>query len=253
MQVLPRFVSSGESGGGEREFLQDYLKDSGDLLSRVFLKGYQWPFDTRKLSGSSLIDLLLFVEQWKGRRIYLDFRKNPGERGDIDYGSLSKECRDYLEAAGACFGVPVDRLERMNKPALEFYRDGGAISAGRCWKLPSAPSTHNNGGLGVDRWWRSNVEGLLPVGEAAVTHGVYRPGGSALNAGQVGSLRAALCIAGKSRASAFSFQGLEFTKTLKNFEPQRNLRFENTKAQKEGIQRCFMPPLCALFAVVSFS
>jgi hypothetical protein len=29
-----------------------------------------------------------------------------------------------------------------------------------------------------------------------------------------------------------------------------NLRFERTKAQKEGIKRCFMHPLCALFAFV---
>jgi succinate dehydrogenase/fumarate reductase flavoprotein subunit len=89
MQVLPRFVSTNESGNGEKEFLQDYLKDPGDILSRVFLKGYQWPFDVRKLSGSSLIDVLVFLEQRKGRRIYLDFRKNPGNRADIDYGSLS--------------------------------------------------------------------------------------------------------------------------------------------------------------------
>ncbi|MDR0732191.1 MAG: FAD-binding protein [Treponema sp.] len=198
MQVLPRFVSSDESGGGEREFLQDYLKDPGDLLSRVFLKGYQWPFDGRKLSGSSLIDVLVFLEQRKGRRVYLDFRANPGNRADIDYGSLSKECRDYLEAAGACFGAPIDRLERMNKPAVEFYRDRGVDLHGEMLEIALC-AQHNNGGLGVDRWWRSNIEGLFPVGEAAGTHGVYRPGGSALNAGQAGSLRAALFIAGQKK------------------------------------------------------
>jgi succinate dehydrogenase/fumarate reductase flavoprotein subunit len=198
MQVLPRFVSSDESGGGEREFLQDYLKDPGDLLSRVFLKGYQWPFDVRKLSGSSLIDVLVFLEQRKGRRIYLDFRKNPGGREDIDYGALSQECRAYLEAAGACFGAPVDRLERMNKPALEFYRDRGVDLRREMLEIALC-AQHNNGGLGVDRWWQSNIEGLFPAGEAAGTHGVYRPGGSALNAGQAGSLRAALFIARKRK------------------------------------------------------
>ena len=39
------------------------------------------------------------------------------------------------------------------------------------------------------------MEGLFVVGEAAGSHGVYRPGGSALNAGQVGSTRAALYAA----------------------------------------------------------
>ena len=45
--------------------------------------------------------------------------------------------------------------------------------------------------LAVDCWWQTDVEGLFAAGEAAATHGVYRPGGSALNAGQVGSMRVA--------------------------------------------------------------
>ena len=58
---------------------------------------------------------------------------------------------------------------------------------------------HNNGGLDVDLWWQTNIEGLFAVGEVAATHGVYRPGGSALNAGQVGAARAARYIAKKVR------------------------------------------------------
>jgi succinate dehydrogenase/fumarate reductase flavoprotein subunit len=54
---------------------------------------------------------------------------------------------------------------------------------------------HNNGGLTTDLWWQTNVPGLYAAGEVAGTHGVYRPGGSALNAGQVGSMRAAQHIA----------------------------------------------------------
>lgn len=60
---------------------------------------------------------------------------------------------------------------------------------------------HNNGGIGVNHRWQSAVEGLFVVGEAAATHGVYRPGGSALNAGQVGSTRAAEYIAACRRHS----------------------------------------------------
>ena len=45
---------------------------------------------------------------------------------------------------------------------------------------------HNNGGLAGNHWWESiNVSRLFPVGEVNGSHGVYRPGGSALNAGQV--------------------------------------------------------------------
>jgi succinate dehydrogenase/fumarate reductase flavoprotein subunit len=54
---------------------------------------------------------------------------------------------------------------------------------------------HNNGGLAVNCWWETNVPHLFAVGEAAGTHGIYRPGGSALNSGQTGSTRAAMFIA----------------------------------------------------------
>ena len=54
---------------------------------------------------------------------------------------------------------------------------------------------HNNGGLGIDKWWQTNTEGFFAAGEVSASHGVYRPGGSALNAGQVGSSRVAQFIA----------------------------------------------------------
>lgn len=34
---------------------------------------------------------------------------------------------------------------------------------------------HNNGGLAVDGWWQTNIRGIFAVGEAAATHGIYRP------------------------------------------------------------------------------
>ena len=201
MQVLPRFVSTGKDGGDEREFLAGFFDNPAQMLSLVFLKGYQWPFDVRKLSGqngpgSSLIDILVFLEIQKGRRVFLDFTRNPLDLAEIDYPSLSAECRDYLAAAGACFGRPIERLERMNRPAIDFYMDHGLDLRSQPLEIAVCVQ-HNNGGLGVDCWWRSNIEGLFPAGEAAGTHGVFRPGGSALNSGQAGSLRAALYIANK--------------------------------------------------------
>jgi succinate dehydrogenase/fumarate reductase flavoprotein subunit len=86
----------------------------------------------------------------------------------------------------------------MNKPAADFYRDRGIDLHKEMLEIALCVQ-HNNGGLGVDHWWQSNIEGLFPAGEAAGTHGVYRPGGSALNAGQTGSLRAALFISKKRK------------------------------------------------------
>ena len=193
MQVLPRFVSTDKDCKDQREFLMDFFDDPAQMLSLVFLKGYQWPFDARKIPGSSIIDLIVFHETQKGRRVFLDFTSNPFSLTDIDYAALSAECRDYLSNAGACFGTPIQRLELMNKPAIDFFLDKGVNLYSQMLEIAVCVQ-HNNGGLAVDCWWRSNIDGLFPIGEAAGTHGVYRPGGSALNSGQAGSMRAALYI-----------------------------------------------------------
>lgn len=194
MQVLPKFISTEPDGSDEREFLYDFFTNEGELLTKVFLKGYQWPFDVRKIDGgSSIIDILVYMESCKGRRVYLDFRNNPANK-PIDYSLLSEEAYEYLDKAGACFGTPLERLLHMNSPAVDFYLDKGVDLAKKPLEIALCVQ-HNNGGLGIDCWWQTNVEGLFAAGEVSASHGVYRPGGSALNAGQVGSARAAQYIA----------------------------------------------------------
>lgn len=194
MQVLPKFISTEPDGSDEREFLYDFFTDEGELLTKVFLKGYQWPFDVRKIDGgSSIIDILVYMESSKGRRVYLDFRNNPADKL-IDYSLLSEESYEYLDKAGACFGTPLERLLHMNSPAVDFYLDKGVDLAKEPLEIALC-AQHNNGGLGIDCWWQTNIEGLFAAGEVSASHGVYRPGGSALNAGQVGSARAAQYIA----------------------------------------------------------
>ena len=193
MQVLPRMYSINQDGTDEREFLMDFFENPEEMLSKLFLKGYQWPFDVRKVtSGSSIIDILVYLETCKGRRVFLDYRENP-VRGGFSYEKLEKEAQEYLKSAGACFGTPIERLKHMNLPAVEFYRDKGVDLETEPLEI-SLCAQHNNGGLSVDLWWQTNIQGLFAIGEAAGTHGVYRPGGSALNAGQVGAERAALFI-----------------------------------------------------------
>ncbi|NLV58339.1 MAG: FAD-binding protein [Clostridiales bacterium] len=205
MQVLPRFVSTDAEGQDEREFLFDFFQDQGELLSKVFLKGYQWPFDVRKVTGgSSIIDILVYLESGKGRRVFLDFRQNP-QGQPIDFQCLEPEARDYLERAGACFGTPIERLLHMNAPAVDFYLDKGVDLSKEPLEIALC-AQHNNGGLDVDCWWQTNLKGFFAVGEASASHGVYRPGGSALNAGQAGSTRAAQYIAAKRTASPMGEQ-----------------------------------------------
>lgn len=188
MQVLPRFLSI-DKDGNEYDFLSDYPCSRGEMLSKIFLKGYQWPFDVRKLEhGSSIVDVLCYLEIEKGRNVYLDFMHNPDGKA-IDFGELSNEAREYLTNAGAICETPIERLLALNEPAYSFYLDKG-VDLAREYLEIGLCAQHNNGGLSVDIWWQSNIEGIFPVGEVAGSHGVYRPGGSALNAGQCGSRRA---------------------------------------------------------------
>lgn len=201
MQVLPRLFSVEKEGGKEHEFLMDFFSTPEDMLSRLFLKGYQWPFDVRKVSnGSAILDILVYLEICKGRRVFLDYRHNPAS-GAFQFEALDAEAYQYLEKAGACFGTPYERLCHMNQPAAEFYRERGVDLAKEPLEI-SICAQHNNGGLAVDSWWQTDLPGFFAVGEAAGSHGVYRPGGAALNAGQVGSTRAAQYVAARCRGEA---------------------------------------------------
>ncbi|NLC44905.1 MAG: FAD-binding protein [Clostridiales bacterium] len=198
-QVLPRYVSCNRDGSDEREFLMDFFPSEGQMLDAVFLKGYQWPFDPRKIAdyGSSLIDILVYREtMMKGRRVYLDFMRNPvvPEGEDMDFSLLGEEAYIYLKNSNALFGTPIERLKHMNQPAIDLYKNNGIDLETEYLEI-AVCAQHNNGGLTGNIWWESNVRHFFPVGEVNGSHGVYRPGGSALNSGQVGSTRAAQYIA----------------------------------------------------------
>ena len=209
MQVLPRFISTDENGKDENEFLLNYFENRFDLLHKVFLKGYQWPFDVRKINdGSSLIDVLVFLEIQKGRRVFLDYQNNPGMQESIDYNLLPDESRNFLTTANVCFGTPFDRLYKLNKPAVDLYMDKGIDLSKEPLEI-ALSAQHNNGGIAVNLWWETNFNGVFAVGEASGTHGVYRPGGSALNEGQVGSLRAAEYIASKRQGHSSGNASIE--------------------------------------------
>ncbi len=200
-QAIPRYVSTDARGGDVKEFLTAYFPDMGALADAVFLKGYQWPFDAAKAAGgSSLIDVLVHDETVvKGRRVFLDFRTDASGGGALapfEPGLLGPVAREYLERSGALLPTPIARLRRMNPPAVALYKDHGIDLAREPLEI-AVCAQHNNGGFRGSIWWESSVRGLFPVGELCGTHGVTRPGGSALNAGQVGSARAALFIARK--------------------------------------------------------
>ncbi len=205
-QVLPRYVSTEQDGRDERELLEDYFKAPGTMLDAIFLKGYQWPFDPKKIHGfgSSLIDIIVYNETViNGRRVWLDFMHNPNwgsKSGELDFALLGKESYQYLKNSNALFGTPIERLARMNQPAIDLYKEHN-IDITKEYLEIAVCAQHNNGGLYGNYWWESNLEHFFPVGEVNGSHGVYRPGGSALNSGQVGSTRAAQFITARYQDS----------------------------------------------------
>jgi len=199
-QVIPRYFSTNQQGRDEREFLTEYFPDMGKLSTAIFLKGYEWPFDPGKIlnCGSSLIDIAVYNETVvKKRRAFLDFSRNPSGGGKVEefsFNLLGREASSYLEKSAALLATPVQRLAKMNPPAVAIYKKQG-IDLSRDPLEVALCAQHNNGGFKGNIWWESNIKHLFPVGEVNGSHGVRRPGGSALNSGQVGGLRAARFIA----------------------------------------------------------
>jgi len=193
-QAIPTYVSTDKDGRDAREFLAEYFPAAGKLASAIFLKGYQWPFDPRKITncGSSLIDLLVYRETVKlERKVFIDFRRNlEGFRLE----DLEPEAYSYLEKSGALLGLPIDRLRMLNPPAIELYAKQGIDLTSEPLEI-AVCSQHNNGGLVGDTWWESNIKHLFAIGEVSGVHGVYRPGGASLSSTQVGGFRAAQFIA----------------------------------------------------------
>ena len=100
----------------------------------------------------------------------------------------------YLENAGALLEKPLDRLSKMNPLSIELYKRY-KYDITRDPLEFAVNNQHMNGGLAVDAWGATNIAGCYAIGEAAGTHGVTRPGGAALNAGQVFGTRCAEHIA----------------------------------------------------------
>lgn len=199
-QVLPRYVSTNPDGSDEREFLLDFFRDK-DSLNAVFLKGYQWPFDAAKLgeNGSSWVDIAVYKETvLKGRKVYLDYTKNPLKMDALDQTLLSEECLNYLRESNALQTTPYERLCVLNPDAIQLYLSHGIDLKNEYLEIDVC-AQHNNGGLAGNIWWETTLLGLYAVGELNGSHGVRRPGGSALNAGQVGAFRAAEHIAYSAR------------------------------------------------------
>jgi len=195
-QVIPRYYSI-DKNHREKEFLEQYFPSFNLLSKSIFLKGYQWPFNSERIQnyGSSLIDLAVYYEtEIRKNMVFLDFRKNPN---NYDEKKLYSEAKEYLKNSNVFAATPIERLEKLNPDAIELYKNHDID----LWEEPleiAVCNQHLNGGIKGDIWWETNIKNLFAIGEANGSHGIHRPGGAALNSGQVGGLRASQKIAHNS-------------------------------------------------------
>ena len=206
MQVVPRFVSVDENGE-EREFLCESFESEAQAYSNVFLKGYQWPFSIDRMDESSKIDIAVHNQIKLGRRVYLDYTRNPE---GYCFEELPQEAKDYLIKADAVADTPIERLELLNPKAIAVYSRQGIDLTKQKLRI-AVCAQHNNGGIYTDSDYMTDIDGLYVIGEAAGSFGLTRPGGSALNDTQVGGLVCAKHIA-KKGITEIDFSALDEVK-----------------------------------------
>ena len=186
MRAFPRFVN--DQG---REFLSDYLPEGlepSDLPGLIFRKGATWPVsyehDTR------IIDIAVYKERIKGRKVYLDYSQNPQ---GFAYQQLEAALKEkYRGEIKNEIGLqereenPLKRLQEINPDSVLWLEKHGVNITGGEMVEVAVCAQHFQGGIKINGRGETAVRGLYAVGECAGgQHGANRPGGNALLDGQV--------------------------------------------------------------------
>lgn len=186
MRALPRLVNS-----EGKEFLADYFPQGASLKEiylTLFQKGASWPVSFEH--KSHLIDIAVFKELRKGRKVYLDYSGNPQS---LKWEKLSQLMNWYKEIKKINLlknkglkNSPLLRLQKINSQAVSWLKEKG-IDLAREDKIEIAPAAqHFQGGVKIGKEGQATLKGLYAAGECAGgQHGANRPGGNALLDSQV--------------------------------------------------------------------
>ena len=203
MRAWPRLVT--DDG---REFLFDYFPrgtPAEAVYAVLFHKGASWPVSREE--PSHIIDIAVFSEMQKGRKVLMDFSRNPAgldlAKMDPALWARYPNLKTLPLAQPPYRDLPLARLKAINAPSVKWLRDRGIdLEAGD--RLELAPACqHFQGGVKINEQAGTTVPGLFAAGEVAGgQHGANRPGGNALMDGQVmgkiaGESAAALALASK--------------------------------------------------------
>jgi succinate dehydrogenase/fumarate reductase flavoprotein subunit len=186
MRAIPRFLN--REG---KEFLGNYFPQGtppAEIYNLVFEKGASWPVSNEK--RTYLIDVAVFKEIAKGRRVFLDYSANPQgfQFQDLEMkwqerykNEIKREISDEERSKS-----PLRRLSEINPESIEWLKEYGIdLAAGE--RIEIAPAIqHFQGGVKIREKGDTSLKGLYAAGECAGgQHGANRPGGNALLDGQV--------------------------------------------------------------------
>jgi len=123
MRAVPTLIND----QGE-EFLLDYFPEGtnrGEIYLTLFQKGANWPLSFEHKSW--LIDVAIFKEMRKGRRIYLDYNRNPQ---GLRWTELKEVGDWYKKVKGIDLlkekklqDSPLKRLKEINPEVMFWLRE----------------------------------------------------------------------------------------------------------------------------------
>jgi len=186
MRANPRFVNN----QGE-EFLPRYFLPDTPLSvihNLCFEKGSTWPVSREKKTHR--IDVGVSKETAQGRKVFLDYSRNPSgfrfqdleARWQERYRRETKEDGKEEERNQS----PLIRLKEINPESIEWLKENGInLEGGELLEIAEA-GQHFQGGVKIRAKGNATLQSLYAAGECAGgQHGANRPGGNALLDGQV--------------------------------------------------------------------
>ena len=169
VQCMP-YIFSRDTRGNERNFLADYYRTTQELASNIFRKGLPMavPCDANArlrvefCSISRCFARPRRVEKSSWTSTAIPFL-SPGDT-EFSLDRLDDDVRAYLANSGALLAEPIDRLRKMNPLSIELYKRY-KYDITRDPLEFAINNQHMNGGLAVDTWGATNLEGCYAVGE----------------------------------------------------------------------------------------
>lgn len=181
---IPRSVPRVINDKGE-EFLPRYMPELqiDDLYNVLFEKGASWPVQCEH--RSSRLDVAIHKETQAGRRVFLDFSRNPV---GFDWDRLLPELKARYESEvknplgpAARYESPLKRYLEINPESVQWFKERGIdLEQGDLVEIAPA-AQHFQGGIKIRTRAETSIPGLFAAGECAGgQHGANRPGGHAL-------------------------------------------------------------------------